>query len=105
MNNGTKVHHHLSPQGKRILEKQKLSLELLAKAIAEYQKAERLHVGTAIGMHKRLGFFFSDRDDWHPDQSNAFSDPLGVIPWEQVHELLANAPPSAEIIDFKPFNR
>ena len=91
-NQGMQVHHHHGEEGKRILAKQGLTLETLAKAIAAYQKTEQVHVGTAIGFHAEHGFFFSIRNDWNPDDPDAFSEPIGNIPWVQIHELLGNVP-------------
>lgn len=105
MEQGMKVHHHHSEEGQRILAKQKLTLESLAKAIAEYQNTEKVHVGTAIGLHAEQGFFFSNRDDWQPDDPDAFSEPLGVMPWIQIHELIGNVPKgSAEGMGFGSLN-
>ena len=102
---GMHVHHHHSEEGKRILEKQGLTLETLAKAIAQYQKTEKVHVGTAIGFHAQHGFFFSDRADWQPDDHDAFSNPIGNIPWIQIHELLGNVSDgSTEGFIFSPIN-
>jgi hypothetical protein len=29
---------------------------------------------------------------WRPDQPDAFADPIGNIPWVQIHELLGTLP-------------
>jgi hypothetical protein len=92
MEKGMKVHHHDSEEGHRILAKQKLTQALLEKAVAEYEEAESIHVGTPIGLHEEHGFFFSENEDWDADHPDAFKETLGVIPWVQIHELLGNVP-------------
>ena len=36
--------------------------------------------------------FGSSREDWSPDQPDAFAEPLIVIPWVQILELLCRLP-------------
>ncbi|MFN7401046.1 MAG: hypothetical protein ACK5R4_01770 [Alphaproteobacteria bacterium] len=89
---GISVHHMYSEEGQRILNQQKLTAQALAKAIAEYQRTEQVHVGAAIGLHELHGFFFSERDDWAPADLAALTETLVVIPWSHIHELLGNVP-------------
>lgn len=89
---GMSVHHIYSDEGQRILTQQKLNAQALAEAIAEYQRTEKVHVGTTIGLHELHGYFFSERDDWEPADLAALTETLGVIPWIHIHELLGNVP-------------
>lgn len=36
--------------------------------------------------------FGSSREDWSPDQPDAFAEPLIVIPWVQILEMLCRLP-------------
>jgi hypothetical protein len=81
-----------SEEGRDILARQQLDLVALAKAIASYQNTENVPVATCIGVHETLGFFFSSDPHWHPNLPDAFAEPLGVIPWVHIHELLGRLP-------------
>ena len=85
------VHHADSPAGAAVLAANKVSASDLARAVAAYQEAEPVRIGTLIGINDD-GVFFSTRDDWRPDLPDAFSEPLGNIPWVQVLELLGRVP-------------
>ncbi|MBI4968192.1 MAG: hypothetical protein HZC25_08760 [Rhodospirillales bacterium] len=81
------VHHIESPAGQATLAARGLTTHDLARAVAEFQKRENVHVGTLIGISQD-GFFGSTREGWQPDQPDAFAEPLVTIPWVQVLELL-----------------
>jgi len=89
---GLKVHSLASYTGRRILARQKIDSEQFARAVAAYEAAEHVRVATSIGVHKRHGFFFSTDPQWSPHQPDAFADPIGNIPWVQIHELLGRLP-------------
>ena len=89
---GLTVHSLASDAGRRILTRQKIDAAQLARAIAAYEAAEHVRVATSIGVHKRHGFFFSTDPEWQPDHPDAFADPIGNIPWVQIHELLGMLP-------------
>ena len=88
---GYTVHHIESPAGQAQLAKRDLTTRDLAKAIARFQKAEGVHVGTLIGVNGD-GFFGSTDEGWTPDEPGAFDDPLLNIPWVQILELLGRVP-------------
>ena len=85
------VHLVESPAGQAQLAKRGLTTRDLAKAIAEFQKAEKIRVGTLIGVNKD-GFFGSTDEGWTPDKPGAFDEPLLNIPWVQILELLGRVP-------------
>jgi len=68
-----------------------LTARTLATAIARFQVAERVHVGTLIGVNED-GFFGSTEEGWTPDQPGAFDKPLLSIPWVQILKLLGRVP-------------
>ena len=88
---GYTVHHIESPAGQAQLKKRGLTIRDLAKAIARFQKAEKVHVGTLIGVNGD-GFFGSTDEGWTPDRPGAFDEPLLNIPWVQILELLGRVP-------------
>ena len=63
----------------------------LATAVARFQKAEKVRVGTLIGVNQD-GFFGSTEESWSPDRPGAFDQPLLNIPWVQILELLGRVP-------------
>ena len=85
------VHLIESPKGQAELAKHGLTSSDLATAIVRFQNAERVHVGTLIGVNEH-GFFGSTREGWLPDQQNTFTKPLLSIPWVQIFELLGRVP-------------
>ena len=89
---GYTVHLVESPVGQAQLAKRGLTTRDLARAIARFQKAEKVRVGTLIGINDD-GFFGSTAEGWRPDQPGAFAVPLLSIPWVQILELLGRAPP------------
>ncbi len=89
---GLTVHSGTSEAGRRILTRQKLDASQLARAVAEYEAREHVRVATWIGVHKRHGFFFSSDPQWRPDAPDAFAQPIGVIPWVHIHEILGRLP-------------
>lgn len=88
---GYTVHHIESPAGQAQLAKRGLTTHDLAKAIARFQTAEKVRVGTLIGVNED-GFFGSTDDGWSPDKPGAFDEPLLNIPWVQILELLGRVP-------------
>ena len=72
--------------------RQKLDASQLARAVAEYEATDHVRVATWIGVHKRYGFFYSSDPQWRPDSPDAFAQPIGVIPWVQIHEILGRLP-------------
>jgi len=88
---GYTVHLVESPAGQAQLAKRGLTTRDLAKAIARFQTAEKVRVGTLIGVNEG-GFFGSTEDRWTPDQPGAFNQPLLNIPWVQILELLDRLP-------------
>ena len=89
---GLKLHVLDSEAGRRILARQKIDSEQLARAVAAYEAAEHVRVATVIGVHKKHGFFYSSDPQWRPDAPDAFANPIGNIPWVQFHELLGRLP-------------
>ncbi len=85
------VHLVESPAGQAQLAKRGLTTRDLGKAIAEFQKAEKVRVGTLIGVNED-GFFGSTDEGWTPDKPGAFDEPLLGIPWVQIFELLGRVP-------------
>ena len=85
------VHLIESPQGQAELAKRGLTTRDLAKAIAAFQRAETVRVGTLIGINEH-GFFGSKSEGWRPDQRDALAKPLLNIPWVQIFELLDRVP-------------
>ena len=88
---GYTVHLVESPAGQAQLKKRGLTTRDLGKAIAEFQKAEKVRVGTLIGVNKD-GFFGSTDEGRTPDKPGAFDEPLLNIPWVQILELLGRVP-------------
>ena len=88
---GYTVHLVESPAGQAQLAKRGLTTRDLAKAIARFQTAEKVRVGTLIGVNED-GFFGSTEDGWTPDRPGAFDEALLNIPWVQVLELLGRVP-------------
>ena len=85
------VHLIDSPAGQAQLAKRGLTARTLATAIARFQVAEKVHVGTLIGVNED-GFFGATEEGWTPDQPGAFDKPLLSIPWVQILELLGRVP-------------
>jgi len=88
---GYTVHLVDSPAGQAQLAKHGLTTRDLATAIARFQKAEKVRVGTLIGVNED-GFFGSTEEGWRPDRPGAFDEPLLNIPWVQILELLGRVP-------------
>ena len=88
---GYTVHLVESPAGQAQLAKRGLTTRDLGKAIARFQKAEKVRVGTLIGVNED-GFFGSTDEGWTPDKPGAFDEPLLNIPWVQILELLGRVP-------------
>ena len=88
---GYTVNQIESPAGQAQLQKCGLTTRDLAKAIAEFQKAEKIRVGTLIGINGD-GFFGSVDEGWTPEMPGAFDEPLLNIPWVQILELLGRVP-------------
>ena len=80
-----------SPAGQVQLVKRSLTTRDLATAIARFQTAEGVRVGTLIGINED-GFFGSTEEGWRPDRPGAFDEPLLNIPWVQILEFLGQAP-------------
>ena len=88
---GYTVHRIESPAGQAQLARRRLTTRELARAIAKFQKAEGVRVGTLIGVNVD-GFFGSTDEGWTPDKPGAFDEPLLNIPWVQILELLGRVP-------------
>ena len=88
---GMMVHRIHSPKGQVELARRGLTTRDLETAIAAYQKAEKVRVATPIGVNEH-GFFGSTREGWRPDQLDAFTEPLVIVPWVQLLELLGRVP-------------
>jgi hypothetical protein len=88
---GYRVHGLDSPEAQAELVRQDLTRAGLEQAITAFEQAEKTRVGTLIGISED-GVFGSDREDWSPDQPTAFAEPLIVIPWVQILELLGRLP-------------
>jgi hypothetical protein len=88
---GYRVHGLDSPEAETELRRQDLTRADLDQAITAFEQAEKTQVGTFIGISED-GVFGSDREDWSPDQPTAFAEPLIVIPWVQILELLGRLP-------------
>ncbi len=88
---GYAVHHVNSPAGQAQLAKRELTARDLARAVARFQTAEKVRVGTPIGVSED-SFFGSTEDGWTPNRPGAFDEPLVTIPWVQILELLGRVP-------------
>ncbi len=88
---GYAVHHVDSPAGQAQLAKRELTARDLTRAVARFQTAEKVRLGTLIGVNDD-GFFGSTEDGWTPNQPGAFDEPLVTIPWVQILELLGRVP-------------
>ena len=88
---GYRVHGLDSAEAEGELTRQDLTRAGLEQAITAFEQAEKTQVGTLIGISED-GVFGSDREDWSPDQPTAFAEPLIVIPWVQILELLGRLP-------------
>jgi hypothetical protein len=88
---GYHVHLINSPAGQALLITRGLTSMDLARAITEYQRREGVRVGTSIGVSKD-GFFGSTREGWRPDHPNAFAEPLIIVPWVHILELIGRMP-------------
>jgi len=85
------VHLVETPAGQAELARRGLTTQDLARAIVRFQKAERVWVGTLIGVNED-GFFGHKDEGWRPDRPGAFDEPLINIPWVQILELLGRVP-------------
>ena len=100
---GYRVHGLHSPEAEAELTRQDLTRAGLEQAITAFEQAEKTRVGTLIGISED-GVFGSDREDWSPDQPDAFAEPLIVIPWVQILELLGRVPKgtTGRLLEGKP---
>jgi hypothetical protein len=100
---GYRVHGLDSPEAEVELTRQDLTRAGLEQAITAFEQAEKTRVGTLIGISED-GVFGSDREDWSPDQPDAFAEPLIVIPWVQILELLGRLPEgtTGRLLEGKP---
>ena len=85
------VHPVESPAGQVQLARRGLTTRDLATAVARFQAAEKVRVGTLIGVNED-GFFGSTEEGWSPDRPGAFDAPLLNLPWVQILELLGHVP-------------
>ena len=81
-----------SPPGRAILTRRGVTVDDLARAIAEHERREKVRAATPIGVHENDGFFASTRAGWRPDQPDAFAKPILNIPWVQILEYLGRVP-------------
>ena len=88
---GYGVHLIQSTAGQVELARRGLTARDLATAVARFQAAEKVRVGTLIGVNED-GFFGSTEDGWTPNRSGAFDQPLLNIPWVQILKLLGRVP-------------
>ena len=93
-NAGYRVHHLESQDGKRLLQRNELTLDEVKKAVALWHEDSKSTIRTVIGVGED-GLIGSEVDDWHPDLPNAFSSGLVMIPWVQILELLKRVPEGA----------
>ena len=89
---GLKVYSLASAAGRRILAHQKIDLAQLSAAVGVYEATVHVPVGVLIGVHKRYGVFYSSDPEWEPDHPDAFTNPIEVIPWVHIHEILGRVP-------------
>ena len=89
---GLEVHPVTSAEGQAALLGQGLTTAQLERAVAAYQAAEDVRVGTWLGIHPEYGFFFSEDPRWDPEDPEAFASPIDWIPWVHIHELLGHLP-------------
>ena len=88
---GYGVHLIQSAAGQAELARRRLTARDLAEAVAWFQTAEKVRVGTLIGVNED-GFFGSTEEGWTPNRPGAFDQPLLNIPWVQILELLGRVP-------------
>ena len=88
---GYGVHLIQSAAGQAELTRRGLTARDLATAVTRFQAAEKVRVGTLIGVNQD-GFFGSTEEDWSPDRPGAFDQPLLTIPWVQILELVGRVP-------------
>jgi hypothetical protein len=100
---GYRVHRLDSRKGQTELTRQGLTKADLARALAAFERAEQTRIGTLIGITED-GVFGSDREGWEPTQPDAFAEPLLVIPWVQILELLGRLPEgtTGRLLERKP---
>jgi hypothetical protein len=80
-----------SPEARALLAEQGLGPADLERALAGLERAESTMVRTIVGINED-GVFGASREDWSPDQPDAFAEPLIVIPWVQILEMLCRLP-------------
>jgi hypothetical protein len=100
---GYRVHGLDSPKGQTELIRQGLTKADLERALAAVERDEQTRIGTLIGITED-GVFGSDREGWEPSQPDAFAEPLLVIPWVQILELLGRLPEgtTGRLLERKP---
>jgi hypothetical protein len=91
---GYQVHHLESVRGQIITRQNKMTADDVKRAVALWHQDSKSTIRTVIGVNDD-GLFGSERDNWHPDLPNAFSETLIVIPWIQMLELLKRVPDGA----------
>ncbi len=89
---GYEVHPIKSVAGSVQLAKRGIRVRELESAISKYEAAEGVLVGTLIGVTED-GFVGSYERHWNPDRRGAFDEPLVIIPWVYILELLGRAAP------------
>ena len=93
-NAGYQVHHLDSQDGRRLLQRNVLTLDEVKRAVALWHKDSKSTIRTVIGVGED-GLIGSERDNWHPELPDAFSHGLVMIPWVQILELLKRVPEGA----------
>ena len=79
-----------SVEANELLRQHKLTNADLIRAISEFEKVEKVLIGTPIGVNND-GFFGSRDKGWHPEDAEK-KKPIQFIPWVQILELLGRVP-------------
>lgn len=79
-----------SPEANKLLHQHKLTNADLIRAILEFEKTEKVPIGTPIGVNND-GFFGSRDKGWIPEDAEK-KKPIQFIPWVQILELLGRVP-------------
>ncbi|MGE0252904.1 MAG: hypothetical protein AB7G80_02320 [Dongiaceae bacterium] len=90
-NAGYHVHHLESLRGQLLIRRHELSIDDVKKAVDLWHQDSKSTIRTVIGVGED-GLIGSERDGWHPDLPDAFSNGLVMIPWVQILELLKRVP-------------
>jgi len=90
-NTGYAVHHLKSDDGQALLQRYKLTIAEIDKALKLYNSDGNLRIRTVIGISND-GLIGSEKAGWQPNLPDAFTTGLVMVPWIQMLELLGRVP-------------